>query len=93
MMNPVPKVDIFYVCDGFACGPGGCPNPECHHTNDIRHAKNFLLYIVTMTVDDTPMAGGENAYKNSYWESHPDLFKETEVLDESPGGGGVDATE
>ena len=32
--------EVLYLCDGRACG-GTCPNPDCHHTNDICHAKNF----------------------------------------------------
>lgn len=30
---------IFYLCDGLACDK--CDNDLCHHTSDIRHAKNF----------------------------------------------------
>lgn len=30
----------FYICDRKACGKE-CPNPECSHTVDIEHAKNF----------------------------------------------------
>lgn len=30
---------VAYICDGEACVE--CNNPECHHTEDIRHAKNF----------------------------------------------------
>ncbi len=29
-----------YLCDGLAC-EGGCRNPECSHTRDVTHAKNF----------------------------------------------------
>lgn len=32
--------NVLYLCDGLACGKV-CPNPECKHTTDIRHAKNF----------------------------------------------------
>lgn len=32
------KVDIFYICDRKACV--NC-SPECFHTTDISHAKNF----------------------------------------------------
>lgn len=31
---------VLYECDRRACDR--C-NPECHHTNDIRHAENFQL--------------------------------------------------
>ena len=30
-----------YLCDRKACVQ--CDNPDCHHTDDIRHAKNFEL--------------------------------------------------
>jgi hypothetical protein len=33
-------VQVAYVCDGRACADG-CNNPECRHTCDISHAKNF----------------------------------------------------
>ena len=32
--------NVLYECDRRACDR--C-NPECHHTNNIRHAKNFQL--------------------------------------------------
>lgn len=32
-------VRIAYICDGKACVE--CNNPECHHTEDIHHARNF----------------------------------------------------
>lgn len=31
---------VLYLCDEEACG-GICPNLDCKHTTDIRHAKNF----------------------------------------------------
>lgn len=31
---------VAYVCDQRYC-PDGCHNPDCHHTEDITHAKNF----------------------------------------------------
>lgn len=31
---------ILYLCDGKMCGDD-CPNIDCMHTSDIRHAKNF----------------------------------------------------
>jgi len=31
---------ILYICDRRACEH--C-NPDCHHTSDIKHAKNFEL--------------------------------------------------
>lgn len=42
---PMPKLEylpakIAYICDGKACGDV-CPNPECRHTLDVWHAKNF----------------------------------------------------
>lgn len=30
---------VAYICDEEACD--SCNNPECHHTLDIYHAKNF----------------------------------------------------
>lgn len=33
-------MDILYLCDGKACGDI-CPNPHCHYTSKIEHAKNF----------------------------------------------------
>ena len=32
--------DVLYFCDVKSCGDL-CPNPECKHTSDISHAKNF----------------------------------------------------
>lgn len=32
--------DVAYICDRRYC-PEGCKNPDCHHTVDISHAKNF----------------------------------------------------
>lgn len=34
------KPSVAYICDRTQCD-GGCPNPDCHHTEDVRHAKNF----------------------------------------------------
>lgn len=34
------NVRVSYVCDERYCSEG-CTNPDCHHTEDIRHAKNF----------------------------------------------------
>lgn len=31
---------IYFVCDKKSCGEE-CKNPDCHHTSDIHHAKNF----------------------------------------------------
>ena len=31
---------IVYVCDRKQCGES-CPNPDCYHTHDIHHARNF----------------------------------------------------
>lgn len=31
---------VAYICDGREC-EGGCNEPECHHTCNIEHAKNF----------------------------------------------------
>lgn len=36
---------IFFLCDRKACGEK-CPNPDCTHTNDISHAKNFDFVVV-----------------------------------------------
>ena len=44
--NAAPKPDnqvlarMLYLCDRKACGDV-CPNPECAHTDDIRHARSF----------------------------------------------------
>lgn len=50
--KPIEKVELlqyipplfgrktFYLCDGKACGDF-CPNPNCYHTTDVTHAKNF----------------------------------------------------
>lgn len=48
---PMPRIQYLskitlYLCDGKACGDE-CPNPECKHTTDINHAKNFSLETVT----------------------------------------------
>lgn len=32
--------DVAYICDRRYC-PKGCLNPDCRHTKDITHAKNF----------------------------------------------------
>lgn len=31
---------VMFLCDRKACGDA-CPNPDCSHTSDITHAKNF----------------------------------------------------
>lgn len=31
---------VLFLCDRKACGDT-CPNPDCSHTGDITHAKNF----------------------------------------------------
>lgn len=36
-----PPVRVGYICDRKFCEE--CDNPECHHTLDINHAKNFEL--------------------------------------------------
>ncbi len=41
-MDPSNKLAmVAYLCDGKACK--ACYNPDCHHTFDIRHARNFEL--------------------------------------------------
>lgn len=35
------KPDVVYICDGKSCGDE-CPNPTCHLTHDVKHAKNFM---------------------------------------------------
>lgn len=34
-----PEVKVAYLCDKKSCAK--CDNPDCHHTLDIEHAKNF----------------------------------------------------
>lgn len=34
-----PENLVFYICDRKACDP--CGNPDCKHTLNIKHAKNF----------------------------------------------------
>lgn len=34
------RVRVAYVCDRRYCSEG-CNNTDCHHTEDIHHAKNF----------------------------------------------------
>lgn len=36
MFDPV---QVVYICDRRACDV--CANPDCNHTFDVRHAKNF----------------------------------------------------
>ena len=36
------NIRILYLCDQKACN-GKCPNPDCHHTYDIKHAVNFKM--------------------------------------------------
>lgn len=48
---PMPRLEyraamVVYLCDRKACD-GTCPNPECNHTNDITHAKNFNSFVVS----------------------------------------------
>ena len=33
--------DVAYICDQRYCSDG-CKNPDCRHTCDINHAKNFV---------------------------------------------------
>lgn len=47
----LPRITLF-LCDGRACGDE-CPNPECKHTADVNHAKNFKL--TTVTYDNSMM--------------------------------------
>ena len=35
----VPTVDVLYLCDRKKCP--NCSYPQCKHTFDIKHAKNF----------------------------------------------------
>lgn len=37
ILSDTPQVA--YICDGKACT--SCDGPDCHHTVDIRHARNF----------------------------------------------------
>jgi hypothetical protein len=46
-------IQVAYVCDCRACKD--CDNPDCHHTFDIRHARNFELV-------------GENCYSECLFE-------------------------
>lgn len=34
------NIRVSYLCDGRYCSDG-CTNTDCHHTEDIHHAKNF----------------------------------------------------
>lgn len=36
-------MEIVYICDGKKEDCGECP-PECKHTTDINHAKNFEIF-------------------------------------------------
>lgn len=43
MENPIKPHRAFYLCDKKKqCSPDwpGCPNEECHHTEDVNHALN-----------------------------------------------------
>lgn len=51
---------VFYICDREACGP--CKNPECNHTDNIEHAKNFK---------SNEELGMHNGYSD-YWEVEQD---------------------
>lgn len=51
-----PETLVFYICDRKACDP--CNNPDCKHTLDIKHAKNFK---------SNEELGKINGY-NDYWE-------------------------
>lgn len=42
---------VLYLCDRRACKH--C-SPECHHTSDIAHAKNFELGIDGITMVESP---------------------------------------
>lgn len=35
---------VLYLCDKKACN-GSCPNNDCHHTYDIKHAVNFETQV------------------------------------------------
>lgn len=39
------NVKVLYLCDKKACN-GSCPNDDCHHTYDVKHAVNFETQIV-----------------------------------------------
>lgn len=49
---------VIYVCDRKACN-GTCPNPDCYHTLDIKHAVNFETKIVGNTMYFVEMEEGE----------------------------------
>ena len=53
--NP-PETMTFYICDQKACDQ--CSYPDCKHTNDIKHAKNFK---------SNAELGMDNGYSD-YWE-------------------------
>lgn len=39
------RLRVSYLCDRRYCSEG-CNNPDCHHTEDIHHAKNFVCVEV-----------------------------------------------
>lgn len=39
LCNGPDHTRVVYICDGKACPE--CVNPDCHHTFDITHARNF----------------------------------------------------
>lgn len=45
------RVRVMYLCDRKMCNTP-C-NPECRHTLDIRHAKNFTNPFYTSNLDGT----------------------------------------
>ena len=49
---------IWYLCDRQAC-KNGC-NPDCEHTSDIRHAKNFKDLINNGTYWEVEHETGES---------------------------------
>lgn len=61
-----PENLVFYICDRNACNP--CDNPDCKHTLDIQHAKNFK---------SNAELGKNNGY-HDYWEQ-----EEPEIRDGS----------
>lgn len=45
------NVRVSYLCDGRYCSDG-CTNTDCHHTEDIRHAKNFKCVEVGKWIEE-----------------------------------------